>query len=73
MCRQSGHLCRFRRVEVSVEREKRLRYLCLVRELLMKLMAAAVSSERPSVQTKSAVLTAYRFSRPSHRATPSTL
>jgi hypothetical protein len=35
MCLQSGHLCRFRRVEVFVEREKRLRYLCLVRELLM--------------------------------------
>jgi hypothetical protein len=73
MCRQSGRLCRFRRVEVFAEREKRLRYLCLVKELLMKLMAAAVSYERPIVQTKSAVLTAYRSSRPSHRVTPSTL
>jgi hypothetical protein len=46
--------------------------LCLVRELLMKLMAAAVSSERPIVQMTSVVLTAYRSSRPSHRAILST-
>jgi len=73
MCLQSGHLSRFRQAGVSVEREKRRRYLCVVKGLLGRLMAAAASSERPIVQTTSAVLTAYQSSRPSHRATPSTL
>ena len=73
MCLQSGHLSRFRRVGVSVEREKRRRYLCVVKGLLVRPTAAAVSSERLIVQKKSAVSTAYQSSHPFHRATPSTL
>lgn len=73
MCRRSVRLSHFRRVGVSVEREKRRHYLCVVKGLLVRLMAAAASSERPIVQTKSAISTAYQSSRPSHRATPSAL